>query len=562
MFWTAAAAVVGLLLVWHAAIASSATYDETTYLNAGSRWWCEGDQVGITRMGSPILFWKLQQAPVFWALDLLGRGELIVDQPRRQAELLPLARIGASWIWLLGLGLVAWWARRLNGPWAMAFAAWLYALSPNLIAHGALVTMEMPVTVATAGSFLAFQRFLTTRRRRWFWTSAAMAGVAFSCKFTVVLYPPILGVIWWLDGLSRDEAFAARLRRTGGMAAGMAAYVAALLASDFALTGFATLPLSPTSGDHPSASAWFGPLGSLVSRLYETPIPQDLVGFAAQVRHQASGGPGYLLGERRLGGWRYYYLVAMVVKVPLTFWLLAACRVRIDGLRGCLTKAPDRMLLQAALLFMAAASVGSSRNYGVRYLLPMAPLAVVWLSRLARGDGADAHDEGDDRPRLGRFRRVVLAVALLGQAAAVASVHPDELTYFNAIAGGRTGGRRILADSNLDWGQGLRSLVRLQRERPELRDLTLFYFGDVDPSYYGVEGVHHVINADEGQSPPTRVEDATTPFVAVSASLQFGAWGPDGFFRSLDGVAPVALTDDSTIAIYRAADARRGPASQ
>jgi len=528
-----AAAVVGWLLVAAAAVSSSATYDETTYLNAASRWWRSGDAVGITRMGSPNLFWKVQLAPTFLALDLAGRDELIADQPRLQAELLPIARLGASWIWLAGLGLTAFWARRLNGAAGAVFAAWLYALSPNLIAHGSLVTMEAPLTTATAAAFLAFASFLTTGRRRWFWISAALCGLAFAFKFTAIVYPPILAAVWWL----RD-----RPRRTIRKALAMVGFVAAMLAADFALTGFATLPPSPVVGEHPSASGRFG---SLVARAYEVPIPQDWVGFATQTRHQATGGPSYLLGERRLWGWRYYYLVALAVKVPLAVWLLAAARLRRDGLRACLTREPDRIALLGMLLFFAIASAGSTRNYGARYLLPMAPLAIVWLSRLAR------RDEGGS-PRGRRARGVVLALAFSGQVVAVASAFPDELTYFNVLAGGRSGGRFVLADSNLDWGQGLRALRRLQDARPEFRDLTLYYFGDVDPSVYGVAGVRHVVDAVGAWPAPPPLETATTPYVAVSASLQHGPWGPEGFFRALDDVRPIAMTDDGTIAVYRA----------
>lgn len=528
---TLAAVAVGWLLIWRAAVSSSATYDETTYLNAAARWWRTGDSVGITRMGSPNLFWKVQLAPTFLALDIAGRGGLIDDQPRRQAELLPLARLGASWIWLVGLALTATWARRLNGPLAMAFAAWLYALSPNLIAHGSLVTMESPVTVATIGTFLAFGSFLATGRHRWFWAAAALCGLAFACKFTAIVYPPILGLIWWLHD---------RPRRTARKLIVMAGFVAAMLAADSALTGFAMLPLSPATGDHPSASGRFG---ALIARVYETPIPQDWVGFATQLRHQASGGPSYLLGERRMRGWRHYYLVALAVKVPLSIWLLAGFRLRRDGLRGCLIREPDRMLLLAMLLFFAVASAGSSRNYGVRYLLPMAPLAIVWLSGAARGrDGETGRGRG--------FRRLVLSLGLMGQAIAVASVYPDELTYFNVLAGGREGGRFVLADSNLDWGQGLRSLRRIQDARPEYRDLTLYAFGDVDPAAYGVAGACHVVDAVAAWPAPPPLDAATTRYVAVSASLQHGPWGPDGFFRALDGIEPLAMTDDGTIAVY------------
>jgi hypothetical protein len=42
----------------------------------------------------------------------------------------------------------------------------------------------------------------------------------------------------------------------------------------------------------------------------------------------------------------------------------------------------------------------------------------------------------------------------------------------------------------------------------------------------------------------------------VSASLQWGPWGPAGFFRVLDRLEPVAYTADTTIAIYRMAEVR------
>jgi len=73
---------------------------------------------------------------------------------------------------------------------------------------------------------------------------------------------------------------------------------------------------------------------------------------------------------------------------------------------------------------------------------------------------------------------LVAALGLIGQAASVAAIHPHELSYFNVLAGGKIGGRRVLADSNLDWGQGLRSLARIQAD---FQPLTLFYFGDTDP---------------------------------------------------------------------------------
>jgi hypothetical protein len=548
-------AAVSLALLVGTIRASSATYDEVAYLRVAARWWRTGQAVEITRMGSPLSFWKLQQAPVLWGLDRMGRGALIDEPIRHQAELLPLVRSGALWIWLAALGLTAWWARRLYGVRAMVLAAWLFALSPNLLAHGALVTMELPIVACTIAMLFFFWTFLNSGAWRWFWASAAVCGLAFSCKYTAIVFPPILTVGWWIQrGRAAPWTVMGLWKHTRRVALGMVGYVLVMLLADFAITGFAVMPLSHSQGDHPSIAASFGPtLGQLMNRFYETPIPQDLVGFATQVHHQMSGGASYLLGERRMSGWRYYYIVALAVKVPLAFWLLLGARFPLEWK----AKGEERPILRDDLLplsialYLAITAAGSSRNYGFRYLLPLAPLAIIWVSRLAES----ARPVGRSS-LIGGWRRWIIGLGLAGQALAVAGIHPFELTYFNALAGGPLGGRRILSDSNLDWGQGLRCLARLQREDPEFRDLTLYYFGDTEPRWYGVQGVAHVVNAVDDHSGLPPISTASTRYLAVSASLQWGPWGPPCFFRDLEGLEPVRMTDDTTIAIFRAADLR------
>ena len=541
---TAAAALLGLALIVDSSYSSSATYDEAAYLRVAARWWRTGDQSEITRMGSPVLFWKLQQVPVFWALDRTGHGGWIDDPIGHERELLPVVRVGASWIWLLAFGLTAAWSRQDHGPRAMALAGWIFALSPNLIAHGALATMELPLVAFTTAMFWLFWRFLESRRWPWFWASASMAGVAFSCKYTAIIVPPILALVWgvasWQGGERRAIALARRV------AFGMLGFLLVMLGANVVATGFARIPLSTSRGDHPTLERWLGAAGAESARgLYETALPQDWVGFATQMHHQASGGPSYLWGERRMKGWWYYYLVAMAVKIPLAFWLLAAARLVLVRAGNCepARRSHDGLLPLVFLLFLMIAAAGSARNYGVRYLLPLAPLAIVWVSALGEVRGAV-------------FPRIAVAAGLAGYAAAAAGIHPHELTYFNALAGGPRGGRRILSDSNLDWGQGLKSLVRLQQGQPEFQDLTLYYFGDSEPSNYGVAGRCHVVNAIDDHASLPRLGAVQTKYLAVSASLQWGPWGPSGFFRDLDDLEPVRLTDDTTIAIYRMGEVR------
>ncbi|HZW29869.1 MAG TPA: hypothetical protein VFF52_04125, partial [Isosphaeraceae bacterium] len=530
-------AATGLGLMVDSLGRSSATYDEVMYLEVAARWWRTGEQERITRAGSPLTFWKLQQVPMLWVLDRLGYGAWIDDPASHEAALLPIARLSALWVWLAALALTAAWSRRLYGPRAMVLAAWWFALSPNLLAHGCLITMELPIVASMTGMGLCFWSFLRTGDRRAFLASAILGGLAFSCKFTAVVVLPIFGLLWCLSRWAAGDRRPDRIVAT--VALGMTGFLAVMALANVAITGGALLPISQQTGAHPTFDGKFGPaVQRWLRSLIEAPFPQDWVGFLRQTILQRSGAPSYLFGELRETGWSYYYLVALAVKVPLTFWLVLAARAAVAG--GIPSAGRAWVLPAAAAAFVTLASVASTRNFGLRYLLPIAPMAIVWISGLAEGK---------------RWARRLAWGGLAAQAIAVASIHPYELSYFNVLAGGPIGGRRILSDSNLDWGQGLKLLAGLQRRRPEFRNLTLFYFGDTEPARYGVAGRCYAVRATPGATARLPRQLAPeTPYLAVSASLQQGPWGPAGFFRALDGLDPVCFTEDTTIAIYRTAE--------
>lgn len=533
----ALAAPVGLGLIAHGAFQSSASYDELTYMKVGSVWWRTGDQKEIGWMGSPATFWKLQQVPTLWILDRTGRGAWIDDYEAHQAELLPWLRIGASWIWLVAWGLTTAWAGRRHGPRAAALAAWLFALGPNLLAHGGLITMEMPITACVIGILWLYERRLATGALRPLVIGSLACGLAFSCKFTAILLPPLLAGSGLLIRLWRGEPWRQSIRLL--IVEGLI-LTSGMLIMDVLVSGGALLPISPRKGDHPFVDGR-GSLGRFLGQLLEIPIPQDWAGFLLQTRMQSGGGAGYLFGEVRHMGWRHYYLVTLAVKVPLAAWALFAARAWFrDRSSGPIESFP----ILFAALFVLAASAGSSRNYGIRYLLPIAPAVIVWVSALATR---------------GKWAGAIALAGVLAQGAAILAIHPHELTYFNPIAGGPEGGRRILADSNLDWGQGARSLARLQEQHPEYRDLTFFVFSEADPSRYGVAGRIYIITANAPPPDLPKTLSADTPYIAVSASLQWGPWSPPGYFDALKGIAPVAMTDDRTIAIYRTPDKPASP---
>ena len=65
---------------------------------------------------------------------------------------------------------------------------------------------------------------------------------------------------------------------------------------------------------------------------------------------------------------------------------------------------------------------------------------------------------------------------------------PYPLSFFNAFAGGPGRGDRIVNDSNVDWGQGLKALRR-EMDRRGIPRVHLAYHGTVDPALYGIDYV-------------------------------------------------------------------------
>ena len=181
---------------------------------------------------------------------------------------------------------------------------------------------------------------------------------------------------------------------------------------------------------------------------------KDLVnGIVAVKAHNDTGHLSYLLGQVRITGWWYFYLVALAVKTPI-----AAARSPDPpvwrGWRGRAGGSAHSWQLAPAVLvvtLLAFASAFSRINIGIRHVLIVYPFlalgaAYMVAACLARRSRRCAR-------RAPRWRRAaVLCAPALAAEHAVRRAYPDYLPYFNeAVAHPE----RVLVDSDLDWGQDL-----------------------------------------------------------------------------------------------------------
>jgi hypothetical protein len=201
------------------------------------------------------------------------------------------------------------------------------------------------------------------------------------------------------------------------------------------------------------------------------PAPEWLRGILATREHVQGGHPSYLLGRVSMGGWWYFFPVVLAVKTPLAFIglvLAGVAALRRNSGAGWQRWVP--LYCSTALLL---ACLMSTINLGVRHILPLYPFLAI-----TAGAGAGFLLEN-------RRRVMVTAGALLlaWHVLSSASAHPEYLSYFNELAGRHP--ERILAESDIDWGQDVHRLSLAARAL-HIPELSIAYFGTADLNRHGL----------------------------------------------------------------------------
>jgi len=347
-----------------------------------------------------------------------------------RVPMIALAALGA-WITFL-------WARDLFGPMAGAFAAGLYAFCPNLLAHGMLVTTDVPLaTFGLLTLYLFWRQGSQPGWRKGLLTGLAL-GAAMTSKYSGALFPILVACLAAIRALrqkNRRQALLGEIQNLAVMAAASLLVVEAAYLFSF------------------------------------SPLLYFRNGALVNANHDPSY-QSYLLGELKQNGWWYYFVVAFVFKATLPALILLLFAT-LQTMSGLVDRWGETILLAAIGFYFVVISAGAD-DLGVRYLLPVFPLIYIWVSRIV--------------PRYWRHRwgRVGLITLLSWQIWAAASSFPNYLPYFNEIAGGPKAGPDLLDDSNVDWGQSLKQAATYVKEK-KIGNVVICPFSSFEnPGYYGL----------------------------------------------------------------------------
>jgi len=526
--WVAA----GILLV-HAGLLAwgawrhSPAHDEVAHLPAGISHW----QLGRFDLycGNPPLVRMIAALPVLgaeaetdWSSYSesprvrsefpVGRDFVAVNGPRA-FWLFTLARWACIPLSMLGGWICLAWARDLYGPGAGLLALTLWCFCPNVIANGQMITPDVGAAALGAGAWYAFWRWL----RRPDWPAAFGAGIALGLAELTKMTWVVLFALWpgvWIIWLASKRP-AARARAWGSQGAQvactllLAVYVLNLgygFEGSFTRLGeyrFFSDALGGPQGDglnagregrNRFAGSWLAALS--------VPLPKNyLAGFDVNLRLGEQPQHAFLGGEWRMGGWWYYYLYAMAVKVPLGTWVLLGLALGLTIWHaGYRARRRDELLLWApVLVLLVVFSAHTSLNKHFRYVLPVFPFVFIWIGKAARAvelrHGAPA---------------ALAGAALAWSVASSLAAWPHSVSYFNELVGGPARGWEHLASSNVDWGQDALYLRRWIDAHVEARPIAVAYRTIYDLRVLGIEP-RRPPPGPSGRPPVAREAEATGP---------------------------------------------------
>ncbi len=205
------------------------------------------------------------------------------------------------------------------------------------------------------------------------------------------------------------------------------------------------------------------------------PACEWMTGLGMVVFHNMEGHRSFLLGHYSNDGFKLYFPAAILLKWPLIVLLLGAAGAGVV-FRRLIPTWRELLLMSIVPAVYLVFAIFAHIDIGVRHVLPLYPFLLLYAGAVA---------EWARGTRFGlRNTQLVLGILLIAQAADISRYAPDYLSYFTVLVN-PANTWHLLSDSNTDWGQGMIALRQYQAVHPN-QAIHLAYVGEVDPALYGI----------------------------------------------------------------------------
>jgi len=378
-------------------------------------------------------------------------------------------------------------AREWFGTPAAMIALILAVFDPNIIAHSALVTTDMGVTLFFLAGIYGFYRYVKEPTLLRLLLAGVAAGLLLATKHSGILLAPMLLLLIGWEILTAPKGTRGRmtLRLSGAFAAIVVVGVLVLWA--FYSFRYAARPagltLSTSLADYVAPLSHFD-AAAVMAIAHLHLLPESYLMGLVDVERMAEFYPTFIFGKVYAHGRWWYFPAVILIKTTLGMLALIALAA-FAILTGRLRKGRELAFLLIPACFYLLVAILAGMNIGARHLLPADTFTLILV---AGGITALAS--------YSRRWAWVGAALVLAHIASSLAAFPNYIPYANEAWGGPANVHNLLSDANVDWAQQLFQVKEWQDRHPG-EECWFAYFArpEIDPAVYGIR-CHALPNID------------------------------------------------------------------
>lgn len=434
------------------------------------------------------------------------------------------------------------------GPALLALL--IFVFDPNILAHGFLVTTDMAMACALYTTVYAFYRYLVDPSKYRILLTGIWVGITLAVKHSGFLVFPIVGALAFLElitstkSTNESQGWIKPVQRMMGALVIMAIGGYVVL---WAFYGFRFAPAldGNTMGyplTEPKSNMILGIGNTIFEQLERIHFLPDsyLYGLKNVLHVSRNGSSAFLFGKVYPHGQWFYFPSAFVIKSTLGFLCLLMLAAASWAFGRNRESSRKLFFLTVPPILLLICSTGSNLNIGVRHILPIYPFLIMFAAAGAW--------------KVCGSRYGMYAVAILAAVHILSSVRsfPNYIAYSNEMWGGPQNTYKVLSDSNVDWGQGVKSTASYLRNHAtkDCWFAPFSTFAGADPKYYGIRcklfPTHDYEDTQQLELSGSRVNGT----LLIGASQLSGIlWGPPELnpYAQLRSMTPVANIGGSVL---------------
>lgn len=366
------------------------------------------------------------------------------------------------------------WSNDLYGWWAGVFSLFLYVFSPNIIAHSRLITTDLFGVAFCFISTYYFWRFIKFGGIKRCIISAVFLGLAQLTKYTAVYLVPVFFIILTVKYLPditmalKAKNFKALAHYFLSSAKSIFIFLAIILLVINA--GFLFQGTFKPLKEYNFKSELFQKIQNDFKNIEYLPVvvPEPYISGLDWVKFNERSGTSfgniYLFEELRNlkdgdTAFKSYYFFAFLYKTPIPVLILIIISLLYYWKKQNEFNIPENevFLIVPILFFCIYFNFMFKAQIGIRFLLVIYPFLYVLCGVLLK-----------DVESLNQKFKLLLICLSVYLVASVMSYFPHYLSYFNELVWDRKMAYKVLADSNIDWGQNEWYLQQYRNKNPEV----------------------------------------------------------------------------------------------